>query len=147
MRPRPPPVPGRLPPLPLTDAKGREFAYACPYCLTVGSLPGIFCDTPEEAREAVARASLHDATSCGECSTCHAFDPHHVQRGTECPTCAGKRAASRQPGIRVTCPDCSGRGEVPCTLDDGTEGRAECPRCDGDCSLWQASEEAKEAEG
>ena len=63
MRPRPPPVPGRLPPLPLTDANGRELDYAGPYFLSVGSLPGIFCDTPDEAREAVLRASLLAAPS------------------------------------------------------------------------------------
>ena len=128
-----------LPPIPLAAPDGRVFAYACAHCLEVGSIPGIHCDDPDDAREARAKASLRDAACCGECPDCHAFRPDHVS-GEGHVTCAACLAAlkARQPkGSNAPCKACESNGTVSAFIE-GVKVRVQCPDCDGDGYVWQA---------
>lgn len=127
----------RLPPLPLTDAAGRIFAYACAHCLEVGSIPGIGGGTLDSNREARAKASLRDAACCGECS-CGAFRPDHVsgEGHATCPACVAALKARQPRGATVPCEACEGNGDVAAFID-GVKVRVQCPECEGDGRVWQ----------
>lgn len=130
-------VPGRLPPLPLTDPAGVVRAWACPYCLHVGGGSSYPC---RNADAALVEASLQKAEGCCRCPGCRETYPRAERVGFSlwCPDCTARMAADEPKGEWVTCETCDGSSTLAATGRDGATVSAECPDCEHG-RVWQAT--------